>query len=457
MADYDVIVIGAGPGGYVAAIRCAQLGMKTALIEKRETLGGTCLNVGCIPSKALLESSYLYHHLKDQGKEHGIIADRSNFDFDVMMNRKEKVVDGLVTGVAGLVKKNQIESINGEASFLSPNEITVEDKTYTADAFIIATGSESISLPFLPFNETTVVSSTGALSLKKVPEELIVVGAGVIGVELASVYARLGSKVTLVEMLDQICSPLDRSTANAFMKILKKQGLTFHLSTKVTKGDSNGKLTIEKEGKTEELSADVILVSVGRKPFTEGLATEKAGVEVNERGMIQVDHQFKTIAANIYAIGDVIDGPMLAHKASEEGIAVAELLAGKQSHVNYIAIPNVIYTHPEVASVGLSEEEAAAHGIPIILGKFSFKANARARCAGDTEGEVKIIAKKEGGQIIGLHIVGAQASEMIGEGVVAIESRLTLEQLASASHAHPTLSESIKEAALNALGRTLHS
>jgi len=455
---YDVVVIGAGPGGYVAAIRAAQLGMKTALIEKEKTLGGTCLNVGCIPSKALLQSSEHYNMIENHGKEHGIATKGLSVNFKQMMKRKEGVVESLTAGVAGLVKRNKIERIEGTATFINPNQIQVNGETIDSKSFIIATGSEPIPLPFAPFDEKVIVSSTGVLSLPKIPKKMIVVGAGVIGVELASVYNRLGTKVTIVEMLDYITPGVDGAICKMFLQILRKQGLEFHLGAKVTGIDvKKGKASVGVDlgGEEKKLDADVVLVAIGRRPYTEELGLDAIGIETN-RGMIQVDANFRTKHPNILAIGDVIDGPMLAHKASEEGIAAAEVLAGLHSHVNYIAIPSVIYTHPEVAGTGLTEEEAKAHGFQVMIGKFAFKGNARARCAGDTDGMVKVVGDKESGRLLGVHIIGPNASEMIGEGVIALEKRATVEELAVASHAHPTLCESIKEAALNALGRAIH-
>ncbi len=459
---YDVVVIGGGPGGYVAAVRAAQLGFKTACVEKRFTLGGTCLNVGCIPSKALLHSSLQYDFLAKHAKEHGIMSDSYRLDFAQMMTRKDGIVTGLVQSVDALLKKHKIDWLHGSAKIVNANTILVSseksEETIEASNIILATGSEPIPLPFLPFDEKTVVSSTGALSLAKVPKKIIVVGAGVIGVELASVYNRLGSEVTVVEMLDSICPAMDHAISRSLQTSLKKQGINFNLSVKVVDGvinDVGVTLGIEVEGKKETFSADIVLVAIGRRPYSEGLGLKDAGIATN-RGFVTVDGQFRTSLPNIYAIGDLIEGVMLAHRASEEGIAVAEIIAGQHPTVNYMAIPNVIYTHPEVAAVGLTEKEAKEAGIDVLIGTCHIRANARARCVGDLDGLVKVVGDKRSGRLVGLHIASANASEMIGEGVLAIAKRATVEQVASASHAHPTLSEAIKEACLHALGRAIH-
>ncbi len=459
MKEFDVIVIGSGPGGYVAAVRAAQLGLKTACVEKSETLGGTCLNVGCIPSKALLESSEHYAWLQHSSKEHGVNVAEVKVDFPQMMTRKSEVVKGLTDGVANLLKKNQVERIAGEAKFISPNEIKVGNDTYKAKNFILATGSEPIELPFLKFDEKQIVSSTGALSLKEIPKNLVVIGGGVIGVELASVYSRLGSKVTVIEMLDQICGTTEASVSRALQQALKKQGIEFFLPAKVVSGEKKGKqivLTIEYNKEKKEIFTDVVLVAVGRKPYSTGLDLKAAGVTSNERGQVPVDGLFRTSQPHIYAIGDLVDGPMLAHKASEEGYVVAEIIAGGALEINYQAIPNVVYTNPEIATVGLTEKEAKELGLEVFTGQSYFRGNARARCQGETEGLVKIVGDKASGRLVGMHILGPHASEMIGEGVVAIESKMTVKELAHATHAHPTLSEAIKEAALAAIGATLH-
>lgn len=460
---YDIVVIGSGPGGYVAAIRAAQLGFKTACVEKDPTLGGTCLNVGCIPSKTLLQSTEYYSLMQHKGSELGIEFDGLDYRFDRMMERKASVVKGLTDGIDLLFKKNKVAWIRGKASFLSPEAIEVvhgeEKERIEAANFIIATGSEPYPLPFLPFDEKKVLSSTGALSLPHVPKSMIVIGAGVIGVELASVYQRLGCEVTLVEMLDRICPANDEAISKAFLQILKKQGLKFFLSAKVSEGKVHENGVVIKfthEGNEMTLDADVVLVAVGRRPYTQGLGLDKAGVKLSPKGLIEVDGNFRTSQKNILAIGDVIDGPMLAHKASEEGVVAVELLAGHKSRLNYPAIPNVVYTHPEVASVGLTEKEAKDLGLTLEVGTAFFRGNPRARCSAETEGLVKIIGDKASGRLIGLHIIGPHASEMIGEGVIALENKVSLEGIANASHAHPTLSEAIKEAALAALKRPIH-
>ena len=449
---YDVVIIGAGPGGYVAAIRAAQKGMKVACIEKEATLGGTCLNVGCIPSKALLHSSEYFIRVAEEGAEHGIIAENIKVDLKRMMERKSTIVKGLTDGIAFLFKKNKVDWIQGEASFLSPNKLQVGNLEVEGKSIIIATGSEPTPLPFLPFDEKKVLSSTGALSLKKIPKKMLVIGAGVIGLELGSVFRRLGSEIEVVELLDRVIPPFDQDLSKAAGQIFKKQGIKFHLSAKVNAGkvDKNG-VTLELDNLT--LKGDVVLVSIGRRPFTAGLGLEKIGLG---NGQVPIDSTFQTQVPHVYAIGDVVDGPMLAHKASEEGIAVIDYLAGEKTTLNYMAIPNVMYTWPEVAAVGMTEEEAKKHMLTLQMGSFPFKANPRARCSGDPEGLVKIIAEKSSQKIIGMHIIGPSASEMIGEGVLAIEKGMTLSEIAHASHAHPTCSEAIKEAALAALNQAIH-
>lgn len=442
--DFDVIVIGSGPGGYVAAVRCAQLGLKTACIEKNSTLGGTCLNVGCIPSKTLLQSSEEYAWITKKAAESGINVTQASYDFSKMMKRKDEIVKGLVDSVASLFKRHNIERINGAATFIGANEVEVSGKKYTAKNFILATGSEPIQLPFLPFNEKTIISSTGALSLPKVPESLAVIGGGVIGVELASVYNRLGSKVTVIEMMDTLCPGMDKTITKALLQSLKKQGIEFQLGAQV-KSAQGTRLNLG----DKSLDANIVLVAVGRRPYSKGLGLEKIGID-----KIEVDSCFRTKHPHIFAIGDLIPGPMLAHRAMEEGIAVAEFIAGKKPLVNYMTIPNVVYTHPEVATVGYTEEEAK--GMELLIGTAYFKGNARARCAGDTDGLVKVIGEKNSGRLIGLHIIGPHASEMIGEGVAAIEKKMKVNELAHMVHAHPTLTEAIKEAAEAAAGWPIH-
>ncbi len=453
---YDVAVIGSGPGGYVAALRAAELGLKTVCIEKGPTFGGTCLNVGCIPSKALLQSSEYYSLFKEDAQMHGIIANDLSFDFDKMQQRKSKIVGELVAGISGLFKNNKVTSKHGTAKFISPTRIAIDrDGTIEeleAKHFILATGSEPTQLPFLPFDEKIIVSSTGALALTIPPKKMILIGAGVIGVELASVYNRLGTEVTIIEMLDRICPTMDQAVSKLLWQLLKKQGLNFHLNAKLLEGASNEKgatLKVEIDGTQQSIDADVVLVAVGRRPFTKGLGLQEIGVKVNPKGEVTVDNMFRTNFSHIFAIGDIIEGPMLAHRASTEGIAVAEIIVGKQPRVNYMAIPNVIYTHPEVGSVGLTEKEALDKNLKIKIGIAQFRANARARCFGYSEGMVKVIAEAESLRIIGFHIVGPQASEMIGKCSLAIDRNMTVEEFASLCTAHPTLSETIHEAILN--------
>jgi len=457
--QFDVAVVGAGIGGYIAAIRCAQLGLKTACIEKSKPLGGTCLIVGCIPSKALLQSTEYYDWLMKESQQHGIAAKEVSVDFAKMMQRKTQIVDGLTNGVASLFKKHSIVRYEGTARLTSAHMLELSDKqVIEAENIIIASGSEPIPLPFLPFDEKVVLSSTGALALPTIPKKMIVVGAGIIGVELASVYNRLGTQVVLVEMLDRITPMMDTAVSKSLQSILQKQGLEFHLSAKVTKAKVNANsvsLSVQEGANETEMTADVVLVAIGRRPYTKGLGLTEQGITLDSKGYIEVDGNFRTKQSHIYAIGDVIEGPMLAHKASEEGVAVAEIIAGQQPHLNYMAIPNVIYTHPEVASVGLTEAEAREAGMELAIGTCFMRAIGRARCLGYVEGFVKVIGEKNSGRLLGLHILSPHASEMIGEGVIAIEKKATLQDLAAASHAHPTLSEAIHEASLAALGHPL--
>lgn len=461
--DYTLAVIGSGPGGYVAAIRAAQLGLKTVCIEKGSTLGGSCLNVGCIPSKALLQSSEYYELLKHRLGPHGLSFDHLNCDFSKMMKRKEEVVKGLVDGIPLLFKRHKVDQVMGSARFIDAHSLEISNdgkkQTVSADYFLIATGSEPIALPFLPFDEKQVLSSTGALALESVPKSLLVIGAGAIGLELASVYNRLGSKVDVVEMLDRVSPAMDLTISRQLQQCLKKQGLEFYLSAQVTTAKKNGNsviLEISHENQKKELSAEKVLVAVGRRPYTQGLGLKEMGIGVTPKGFIEVDGTFRTSQPHIYAIGDVIEGPMLAHKASEEGMVAVERIAGMKPKINYLAIPNVIYTHPEAASVGLTEKEAQDGGLELQIGTCFFKANPRARCAGETEGLVKVIGDAGTGRLLGMHILGAQASELIQAGVYAMQKGMTLEEIATTSHAHPTLAEAIKEAALQALGRAIH-
>ena len=455
MAKYDIVVIGGGPAGYVAAIRAAQLGFKTACIDKSETLGGTCLNVGCIPSKSLLQTTENYAFLTQKAKDHGIEGRDYSINFSQMMHKKNEVIEGLVEGVAHRFKQLNITRIKGVASFLSAQTVQVGHEVIESTYFILATGSESIELPFLRFNETTVLSSTGALSLASIPKKMLVIGAGVIGVELASVYRRLGTEVTIIEMSDRVCPTLDHSLSKALQRLLEKQGINFYLSTKVVGAEIN-KTGVILELEKEKLAADVVLVAIGRRPYSRDLNLKEVGIEVNSRGFISVNQAFQTTVPTIYAIGDVIDGVMLAHRASEEGVTVVEHIAGHHSKINYAAIPNVIYTHPEVASVGLSEKEAKDSGFQLLVGTCFFKANARARCLGDTEGFVKVIGDKNSGRLLGVHIIGPCASEMIGQAVMALNKKVTLHEMVQVSHAHPTFTEAFLEATLNALSRSIH-
>ncbi|MDB2614217.1 dihydrolipoyl dehydrogenase [Chlamydiales bacterium] len=448
---FDLIVLGGGPGGYVAAIRASQSGMRVLLIDKRKELGGTCLNVGCIPSKTLLQSSELYEKVIKEAETLGIKCESVQLHFDRLMEKKNEVIGGLVQGVSHLMQKNKIEVIQGEGQLISPTTVLVGDKNYEGKNILLATGSAPIELPFIPFDEKKIISSTGALSLSKLPKKLIIIGAGVIGVELASVYCRLGADVTIVEMLNQICPPLDLQIAKILQRSLEKQGIKFLLGKKVLSGKG---ATIELEDQT--LKGDHVLVAVGRMPYSKNLGLKKIGIQTDSRGFIDVNGHFQTSVSSVYAIGDLIEGPMLAHKASEEGIAVIDHLTGKGGEINYMTIPNVIYTHPEVATVGLSEEEVKKGGLTPIIGKAFLQGNARARASFATDGLVKIIGDKQSGRLLGLHICASHASEMISIGALAIKMGATVEQIAETPFAHPTLSEAIKEAALAAIGKPLH-
>ncbi len=452
---FDLIVIGSGPGGYVAAIRAAQLGLNVACIDKQKELGGTCLNVGCIPSKALLHSTEFYYKMTHEAKNLGIEIANSSFSLTQMMNRKSKIVSSFNEGIAALFKKNKITFIPGAAKLTSPTSVEVAGELHEAKNILIATGSEPAALAFLPFDEKRIVSSTGALSLSKVPNRLVVIGAGVIGVELGSVYSRLGSKVTFLEFMDRVCPTFDPQISKELQKVLTAQGMTFHLSTKVTGADLNASEIILHTDQGDH-AADVVLVAIGRKPYTSNLGLGAANITLSPKGTIPINGRFQTTVPTIYAIGDVVDGPMLAHKASEEGVAAAEIIAGKNPSVHYIAIPSVIYTSPEVASVGLTEEEAHKLGLTPKTGQFPFKINSRAKCTGEEEGFVKIIADAATDKILGVHIIGAHASELIAEACLALQKGLTATDLAHTPHAHPTLSEALKEAALGALGRAIH-
>lgn len=465
MAQFDVIFIGGGPAGYTGAIRAGQLGLSVACVESRGTLGGTCLNVGCIPSKALLQSSENYHHATHKAAEHGIKYSKIEFDVAQMMKRKDGIVSGLTKGIEGLFRKNKVTYIKGKGSFVNATTLKVTGadgkmEEHTAKNFVISTGSIPVELRAIaPFDGKDIVSSTEALSFESVPGHLIVIGAGVIGLEMGSVWLRLGSKVTVIEALDRVLPPMDGAVSVEMKKILEKQGMTFMLSTKLTKAEKSGKqvkVTAEQDGKSIELTCDKVLVAVGRRAYTEGLGLENAGVTPRKDGKIDVNNHYQSSVPHIYAIGDVIDGPMLAHKADEEGVAVSELIAGKAGHVNYEAIPNVVYTWPEVASVGMTEEEVKAKGIEFKTGKIPFMANARARCMGETDGFVKVIADAKTDRIIGAHIIGANASELIAELVVGVEFSATAEDIGRSSHAHPTLAEVMKDAALAVDKRSLN-
>lgn len=456
--NFDVVVIGTGPGGYVGAIRMAQLGLKTAVVEKEKTYGGTCLNVGCIPSKALLESSELYHQSLHDMAKHGVKLGKVELDLPTMLTRKEAVVKENANGVAFLFKKNKIEQFKGFGKILKPGvvEVTAADGTKTTlntKNIVCATGSVPVELPFLKFDEKKIVSSTGALSLDKVPKKMIVVGGGVIGLELGSVWHRLGAEVTVIEFAERLCPTIDVQMMGVLQKVLSKQGMKFMFKTKVTASTIKGdQVELEYENMADnskaKISADVVLVSTGRKPYSEGLGLEEVGVKKDNRGFIEVDKHYQTSVPGIFAIGDVTPGPMLAHKAEEEGVALAEMLAGQAGHVNYNTVPSVIYTYPEVASVGYTEEQVKEMGIQYAIGTFPFMANGRARALGFTEGLVKIITDKNSDKIIGGHIVGPRASELLGEIVVAMEFGGSAEDLARSFHAHPTLNETIREAAL---------
>jgi len=461
--SFDIVIIGSGPGGYVAAIRAAQLGLQVACVEK-EALGGTCLNVGCIPSKTLLHSTELYWKVREEGKELGIFAEKCTLSFSHLMARKQKVVEGFNSGIAGLFQKNKIALFQGVATLASPTSVLVqtpkESLTLTAKFILLATGSEPISLPFMPFDEKSILSSTGALALSDVPRRLIVIGAGVIGVELGSVYKRLGAEVIFVEFLDRICPTFDETLSKAMEKELKKQGMQFYLSSKVTAAKKEREKILLNvtlpDNSSQEMEADKVLVSIGRRPFTKDLGLEKVGITPTDKGFIPIDGQFRTRVPTIFAIGDIVDGPMLAHKASDEGIAAVELIAGKRPSIDYLAIPNVVYTYPEMAAVGMSEKEAKGYGLNIVIGSFPFKANSRARCTKEEIGFVKIIAEEKTKQLLGIHILGPHASELIAEGALAIQKRCTLHDIIETPHAHPTLAEALREAALSAEGRALH-
>ncbi|MDJ0985269.1 MAG: dihydrolipoyl dehydrogenase [Desulfobacterales bacterium] len=461
-STYDVIIIGSGPGGYVAAVHAAQLGLKVACIEKAPRLGGVCLNVGCIPSKALLDSSEYLQLAKSQFADHGIKTGRIGLDLAAMMARKEKVVQDLTENVKRLLEGHKVEIIEGTARLAAPDQVTIESgsgsskkkkkTTLSAKAIILATGSESISLPDLPFDGSKIISSTDALKLDAVPKHLGIVGGGYIGLELGSVWLRLGAKVSVFEMLPNIASGTDGQVSRKLQRVLKRQGFKFHMNSKVTRAKKmakNIKVELETKGKKETVTCDKLLVSVGRRPLTSGLGLEEVGVETDpDAGCVKVDQAYRTNIPSIYAIGDLIPGPMLAHKASAEGIAVAEIIAGRPGDVNYDAIPSIIYTWPEVASVGLTEEQVKERNIPYRSGTYPFTGVARARCLGETEGLVKVLAHEKTDRILGIHIIGPRAADMIAEGVLAVEFAGSSEDIARTVHGHPTFAEALMEAAM---------
>ena len=465
MENFDVVVIGGGPGGYVCAIRAAQLGHKTACIESRGSLGGTCLNVGCIPSKSLLHSAEMFHKANKEFDKIGITTTGLSLDVSKMMSHKLKTVDGLTKGVEFLFKKNKVTYIKGYGSFTSNNTVNIKnsdgsDSQVTGKHIIIATGSSVATLPNINIDEKVIVSSTGALALEKVPNKMVVIGGGVIGLELGSAWMKLGADVEVVEYMDHILPGMDREVSDSFHKILKRQGMKFNLSSKVNKVNNDGsKATIEfeKDGSNNILEADVVLVCVGRKANTDGLGLENVNIEKDEKGRVKIDKHFKTNVENVYAIGDVVVGPMLAHKAEEEGIAVAEMISGKYGHVNYDVIPGVVYTHPEVAYVGKTEEELKQASIKYKVGKFPFMANSKAKVDDVADGFVKILADEKTDKVLGVHIVGPDAGNLIAELALAMEFGASSEDIARTCHAHPTFSEAVKEAALSVDKRAIHS
>ena len=463
---YDLVVIGAGPGGYVAAIRAAQLGSKVACIDKRAALGGTCLNVGCIPSKVLLHSSERYAEAKERLAEHGVRFSGLELDLGAMMQRKKKVVTDLTKGIDFLLEKNKIDRVVGSASITAPGEVGVSlddgtTQSLTARNILIATGSDSSPLAGVEIDEKRIVSSTGALSLGSVPGKMIVIGAGVIGVELGSVWSRLGAEVEVVEFLDHILPGMDGEIGRQALRVFKRQGLEFRLSQKVTSASLGGqgvRLSVEPVagGDAEELAADVVLVAIGRRPYTDGLGLEALGVALDERGFIEVDGRFESGVPGIYAIGDCIPGPMLAHKAEDEGSICAEILAGQSGHIDYDRVPGVVYTWPEIASVGKTEEALKEQGVSYTVGKFPFSANSRGRATGDTDGLVKILADASTDRVLGVHILGPLAGDLISEAVIAMEFGASAEDIARTCHAHPSMGEAVREAALAVAGRAVH-
>ncbi|PKV52075.1 dihydrolipoamide dehydrogenase [Aquimarina sp. MAR_2010_214] len=468
MSTYDVAVIGSGPGGYVAAIRCAQLGMKTAIIEKYSTLGGTCLNVGCIPSKALLDSSHHYEHAVKHFADHGIeIPGDVKINLEKMIARKQTVVDQNCEGVSYLMKKNKIDVFEGVGAFKDATHVNITKadgtvETIEAKNTIIATGSKPSTLPFIKIDKKRVITSTETLKLKEVPKHLVVIGGGVIGLELGQVYRRLGADVSVIEYMDRIIPGMDKALSRELQKVLKKQGVKFYTAHKVTNVKATAKEVVitadDKKGNPVDFKGDYCLVSVGRRPYTDGLNAEAAGVKLNDRGQVEVNDHLQTSASNIYAIGDVIKGAMLAHKAEEEGVFVAETLAGQKPHIDYNLIPGVVYTWPEVAAVGKTEEELKEAGVKYKSGQFSFRALGRSRASGDLDGFVKILADETTDEVLGVHMIGARCADLIAEAVTAMEFRASAEDISRMSHAHPTFAEAVKEAALAATdNRALHS
>jgi dihydrolipoamide dehydrogenase len=465
MTKYDVVIIGSGPGGYVSAIRCAQLGMKTALIEKYKTLGGTCLNVGCIPSKALLDSSHHYETAIKNFKEHGIDIDQKiKLNFKQMINRKSNVVEQTTKGIDFLMDKNKITIFKGIGSFVDETHINIKGKKnqeIETNNIIIATGSKPSTLPFISIDKERIITSTEALVLKEIPQHLVIIGGGVIGLELGQVYRRLGAEVSVVEYADRITPIMDSSLSKELLKVMKKQGVKFYLSHGVNSVKRNGKIinitAKDKNGNQINFEGDYCLVSVGRKPYTDGLNLDKIGIKTNNKGQIDVNDKMQTSISNIYAIGDVVRGAMLAHKAEEEGVMVAEIISGQKPHIDHNLIPNVIYTWPEVASVGKTEDELKENGVDYKSGQFPMRALGRARASMDTDGFVKILANAKTDEVLGVHIIGARAADLIAEAVIAMEFRASAEDIARISHSHPTYSEAIKEAALAATdNRSLH-
>ncbi len=462
MAEFDVIVIGGGPGGYVCAIRCAQLGLRTACVEGRETLGGTCLNVGCIPSKALLNATHHLHEVHENFEKMGLMGAKPKVDWAKMQDYKQDVVNGNTKGIEFLFKKNKITWLKGWGSIPAAGQVKVGEEIHSAKAIVVATGSEPSSLPGVTVDEEVVVTSTGALSLGNIPKSMVVIGAGVIGLEMGSVYARLGAEVTVVEYLDAITPGMDAEVAKSFQKLLAKQGLKFILGAAVqgterTKTGAKVAYKLRKDDSAHEIAADVVLVATGRRPYTAGLGLEAAGVEMEPRGQVKIDGHFQTNVKGIYAIGDAVVGPMLAHKAEDEGMAVAEVIAGKHGHVNYDVIPGVIYTTPEVASVGKTEEQLKAEGRAYKVGKFPFMGNARAKAIFQADGFVKMLADKETDRILGCHIIGPGAGDLIHEVCVAMEFGASAQDLALTCHAHPTYSEAVREAALACGDGAIHA